>query len=194
MNPRTIHGAAVLLLLGGCGGTAAEVHMDASTSDGATSGDVAATPDGGSVADSATPGDGASGDAPGSTDSGIADSGNANADSATAEGGCLPVTTVADAAPATCAFTPADLACKTYNDCITFVIQSCSCPAAVIGVNRSNTAVCIPPPCPAPPPDSGCFGGGSYESQDCVVSSSLGQIIVTCENGQCVTQAALPGQ
>jgi hypothetical protein len=100
---------------------------------------------------------------------------------------------VADAAPGACAFTPADVACQTFDDCIPYEIQSCSCTAKVIGVSKTSTAFCPPPPCPPPLPDAGCFGPGSYESQDCVVSSTIGQIIVACRNGRCLTEAALPG-
>jgi hypothetical protein len=168
--------------------------MDASVpSDSGGSGDVAVGADGGPAADSATPGDAANADGPEPVDSGIADSGQANADGATTDGGCDPFPVVADAAPGTCAFTPADLACKTFADCILYVIHSCSCPVAVIGVSKTSTALCVPPPCPAPQPDSGCFGAQSYESQDCIVSNALGEIIVDCMNGQCMTQAALPG-
>jgi hypothetical protein len=194
MNPRTIYALAASLLAGGCGGTATEVHMDASTaSDGAASADVAATPDGAPSLDSATPGDATNGDASGPMDSGIADAGHANADGATPDASCDPIDLVADAGPGTCAFTPADLACKTINDCMTYVIPGCSCPLTVIGVSRRSTAVCVPPPCPPPLPDSGCFGTGSYESQDCIVSPNAGLIFANCVNGQCVSQAALPG-
>jgi hypothetical protein len=190
MTSRTT--AALAAILMGCGGTTSLVNPDASTaSDSAVSGDVAAT-DVAPAADSPVSGDATNGDAPSLVDSGIADAVTWIADGATPEGGCDPITLVPDAAPGICAFTPADVACKTFSDCIPYVVQtSCSCTVAVIGVNSASTALCVPPPLPLP--DAGCRPSSSYESQDCIVTTDLGQIFVKCQDGRCVSANALPG-
>ncbi len=90
-----------------------------------------------------------------------------------------------DAAPNTCAVTPADVACNTNADCTSFVRNMCSCPVPIYGVNTANTVLCIPPPCVLlPPGDGGCQG--PYETQDCKVTQN---VAVACVNHQCMTYA-----
>ncbi len=90
-----------------------------------------------------------------------------------------------DAAPRTCTFTPADVACDANSDCTLYEIVSCGCYNFAIGVSASNTAVCSPPPCaeacPAP----------SWVTQDCNVVPSLVDALVGCVDHRCLTRSPL---
>ena len=89
----------------------------------------------------------------------------------------------ADAAPNTCAFTPADMACDTSGDCIPYTVINCGCIDGVYGVNKTNTVHCIPPPCPPPPPINGCTVSG-LETQDCQLLAPQQDVAVACVNHQ----------
>jgi hypothetical protein len=106
-----------------------------------------------------------------------------------------------DAAPHTCAFTPADVACNRNADCEWYIAVGCGCFQPVYGVNKVRTAACSPPPCP--PPLAGCpeDASGGYLTQDCqlVDNSPYSRFIdsgttvaVACVNHQCMTYAAGP--
>jgi hypothetical protein len=188
---------ALTVLLAGCTGTTGLVNLDAvGTLDGGVpaeagppvddgSGDAAAAPV------STAPGDAAPPDSAGPVESGTADG---SAGSATPDGGCVDITVTDDAGPTTCTFAPADLACNTADDCRPYEIPVCACASVpVIGVNRAAAVACVAPHCLPPSVDSGCFGPGSYQGQDCVVVGSPAEIAVDCVNGRCFSQAAMPG-
>jgi hypothetical protein len=191
-------GVALTVVLTGCSGVTGLVNADAGAApDSALSADVAAPieadpADGGGAPVSTKSRDAASPDSSGPVGSGVAD---ASPESATSGGGCDNFPVLTDGGFGTCAFTPADLACTTQNDCRAFEFPACDCgPVPVIGVNRAAAVVCPAPHCPPSGADSGCFGGPSgYQGQDCAVVSSPAEIVVDCVNGQCVSQAASPG-
>jgi hypothetical protein len=107
------------------------------------------------------------------------------------DGDCNTLLIVPDAAPHTCVFTPADLACNLDSDCVIFVRVECSCIVPVYGVNTSSTAVCPAPPCP--PPMNGCDAGG-YLTQDCQVAPNYQDIGVRCVNHQCFSFSRVGGE
>lgn len=97
-----------------------------------------------------------------------------------------------DAAPNTCAFTPADVACNTSTDCNSYGVNGCGCIEPLYGVNEASTAKCIPPPCP--PPLNGCRADASgYGTQDCKLAPDLQHVAVACVNHQCMTYAVTVG-
>ncbi len=100
--------------------------------------------------------------------------------------GYAPLVLQPDAAPDTCAFTPADVACTESGDCVPYTRLGCSCIDAVYGVTRSNMVRCAAPPCPPPP--EGCPASG-FVTQSCQVVNDLSQVAVACVNGQCKTYA-----
>jgi hypothetical protein len=99
---------------------------------------------------------------------------------------------VPDAAPGTCALTPADVACNTASDCKVLLRLDCSCYVPAVGVNVNSTAACLPPPCPPPPAGGGCEGGG-YISQDCAMVGSSNLVGVGCVDHQCRTFVIIAG-
>jgi hypothetical protein len=99
---------------------------------------------------------------------------------------------VPDAAPGTCALTPADVACNTASDCKVFLRLDCSCYVPAVGVNVSSAAECLPPPCPPPPADGGCESTG-YITQDCAMVGSPNLVGVGCDDHQCRTFVIIAG-
>jgi hypothetical protein len=96
-----------------------------------------------------------------------------------------------DAAPRTCAFTPADVACDSDSDCTVYQVVGCGCFDAVVGVNASSTAQCLPPPCP-PPMSNQCSPYGSgLTTQTCENVSQLSDVAVACVQHVCATYAAV---
>jgi len=102
------------------------------------------------------------------------------------DGSCPTLVLDPDAAPETCHFTPADVACDATSDCTVYVVQGCSCVAPVVGVNMGSTARCPPLPCPPPPPGGGCPQSGLV-TQDCKVVPSTDDVEVSCVGHQCKT-------
>lgn len=99
---------------------------------------------------------------------------------------------VADAAPGTCAVTPADVACNADTDCKVLLRLGCECYVPAVGVNQSSTAVCPPPPCPPPQGNGGCDGTG-YIAQDCAMVGSSNLVGVGCVDHQCRTFVIIAG-
>jgi hypothetical protein len=99
---------------------------------------------------------------------------------------------VPDAAPGTCAFTPADVACNTASDCKVLLRLDCACYVPAVGVNVDSTAACLPPPCTPPPADGGCESTG-YITQDCAMVGSINLVGVGCVDHQCRTFVIIPG-
>jgi hypothetical protein len=93
-----------------------------------------------------------------------------------------------DAAPDTCALTPADVACTETSDCVIYTLGTCGCVTPVYGVNRSSAVRCVYN-CPPPPPPPGCPSEGRV-TQTCQVVDDPTEVEVACVNGQCVTYAA----
>jgi hypothetical protein len=89
-----------------------------------------------------------------------------------------------DAAPNTCAVSPADVACNTNSDCSTYV-WGCGCIEEVYGVNTSSTVRCTWPPCPL----CSSADASGYYTEDCKLVSELQNVAVACVNGQCMTYA-----
>ena len=99
-----------------------------------------------------------------------------------------------DAAPHTCRFAPADVACDADTDCATFEIVSCGCYNLIIGVNMSNTAACPAPPCDPPLPGTDpCADGGGWVTQDCQVVVENINAIVSCVDHRCLTRSQFGG-
>jgi hypothetical protein len=98
---------------------------------------------------------------------------------------------VPDAAPGTCALTPADVACNTASDCKVLLRLDCDCYVPAVGVNVGSTAECLPPPCP-PPAGEGCESTG-YIAQDCAMVGSSNLVSVGCVDHQCRTFVIIPG-
>jgi hypothetical protein len=95
-----------------------------------------------------------------------------------------------DAAPKTCAISPADIACNTLADCTSYAVDvSCDCVIPVYGINKTNAVRCSPEPCP--PPATGCSVSG-YQTQDCRLVTSWPDVAVDCVNHQCLTYASGP--
>ncbi|MGD0676075.1 MAG: hypothetical protein ABSC94_11685 [Polyangiaceae bacterium] len=115
------------------------------------------------------------------------DAGLADAHSATCTGYAFEIEL--DAAPNTCAFTAADVACNTNADCTTYVKSGCGCADPVYGVNQASTALCIAPPCVAPRTTCDADASGLY-TQDCQFVSDLPNVSVACVDHQCLTYAA----
>lgn len=93
-----------------------------------------------------------------------------------------------DAAPNTCAFTPADVACNTNADCSTYTPVSCGCSNAVWGVNKTNTVRCIPPPCPPPMTDCEPDASGLY-TEDCQLVPFNHAVVAACVDHRCLSFA-----
>jgi hypothetical protein len=174
----TIGGAAAVVLALGCASTTPGAESDSGNPDASSS--------------SAADGDASYGDSPGSGSDGEA---GATFDAEIPD--ALPTSCPGqpqlaldpDAAPHTCAFTPADVACNTNADCTTHVVVQCQCIDRVYGVNTANTIRCPPPPCP--PPINGCPSNASgYRTQDCQVVVKLQDVAVACVGHQCLTYAA----
>ena len=94
---------------------------------------------------------------------------------------------VPDAAPGTCAITPADVACNTASDCKVLLRLDCACYVPAVGVNVSSTAECLPPPA-----DGGCESTG-YITQDGAMVGSSNLVGVGCVGHQCRTFVIIPG-
>ena len=194
------------------GGINSSGAADASSESGGSSGSSGATGAGSSGSTGSSGGSGSgSGGASGSggeSSSGSSSSGGvfdgAAADALPKTGGavdaavpdafpadCGEVTLVLrpDAAPNTCAFTPADVACNTGTDCNSYLVNGCGCIEPLYGVNTASTAKCEPPPCP--PPLGGCPASG-FETQDCKVVTDSQHVAVACVNHQCMTYAVGP--
>lgn len=97
---------------------------------------------------------------------------------------------ISDAAPRTCAFTPADVACDSDSDCTVYQVVGCGCFDPVVGVNASSTAQCLPPPCPPPMPNPCSPYGSGLTTQTCENVSQLSDVAVACVQHVCVTYAA----
>jgi hypothetical protein len=106
-----------------------------------------------------------------------------------ADCGVLTLMLRPDAAPNTCAFTPADVACDASDDCVPYTVPNCGCVDGVYGLNKMGTVRCIAPPCP--PPLDGCSVSG-FETQDCQVVATQQHVAVACVNHQCMTYAVGP--
>jgi hypothetical protein len=213
MDLRRIVAIATLVLAPGalgwiaCGGSiSSSGAADASSESGGNSGSSGATgagSSGGTGSNSSGSGS-ASGSGGGSSSGSSGSGGGADADTPDAltgsgealdaavpdafpaDCGVLTLTLRPDAAPNTCAFTPADVACDTSDDCIPYTLVSCGCIDGVYGLNKTNAVRCIPPPCP--PPINGCPVSG-LETQDCQVVATQQDVAVTCANHQCMTYA-----
>ena len=144
---------------------------------------------GGSSSGSSSSGGGADADAPDA----LPETGGA-VDAAVPDGlpadcGELTLMLRPDAAPNTCAFTPADVACDTSDNCFAYTMIGCGCIDGIYGLNKAETVRCIPPPCP--PPINGCTVSG-FETQDCQVVATQQDVAVACVNHECVTYAVGP--
>jgi hypothetical protein len=96
-----------------------------------------------------------------------------------------------DAEPNTCAFSPADIACTTDDDCKPYYVRGCSsCGVfAVVGQSQMNTVNCPVPPCvPPSQPVPPCVDAG-YTTQSCQFVSHYSDVAAACVNGQCMTYA-----
>jgi hypothetical protein len=93
-----------------------------------------------------------------------------------------------DAAPGTCAFTPADVACNTDDDCKPYTKEGCGCIEPVYGVNKTSTANC--PALPCSPPFVPCQTSG-FGAQDCQVVPMFAQVGVSCVAHECRSFALL---
>ncbi|MGA2448965.1 MAG: hypothetical protein ABTD50_09845 [Polyangiaceae bacterium] len=93
--------------------------------------------------------------------------------------------------PQACAFTPAEVACSTDEDCTTYGIPACGCVGPVVGVNTTNTKVCVAPPCAPPVMPDGGFGcapdASGYETEDCQTAPDFSYVGVRCVDQQCMT-------
>jgi hypothetical protein len=169
----TFGGAVAAMLALSCASTTPRAESDSGSADASSSG--------GADADSSygdTPGPGSDGEACATFDAPFPDA------FPTSCPGQPDLALDPDAAPHTCAFTPADVACNTNADCTTHVVVACQCIDRVYGVNTANTLRC-------PPPLNGCPSNASgYRTQDCQLVVKLQDIAVACVGHQCLTYAA----
>jgi hypothetical protein len=132
----------------------------------------------------------------GAADAGGGSDGASPGDDASDAGGDATCTAAlsfveANPPPQACAFTPAEVACSTDEDCTTYGIPACGCGGPIVGVNTTNTKMCVAPPCTPPlMPDGGigCAPDASgYETEDCETAPDISHVGVRCVDQQCVT-------
>ncbi len=176
------------------GGIGSSGAVDASSESGSSSGAGSSGSGGGRSSSSSSGGGGA--DA--TTADALPETGRAFdaavPDAFPADCGVLTLVLRPDAAPNTCAFTPADVACDASTDCIPYTVTQCGCVDGVYGLNTTNMVKCVAPPCAPPPPGSaGCQPDNSgFEAQDCRLAADLQQVAVACVDHQCMTYAVGP--
>jgi hypothetical protein len=189
VNHRTL-AVTTMLLVCGCGASVASVQPPDAASD-AGSADSTQPPQGDATAaletgPSDSPSDAGSGDSTQSFPDGDA---TVDSEAGVSDSGCQPlVVLLPDAAPHTCAFTPADVACNVDSDCDVYVAAGCGCFDPAFGVNRSNTGSCPAPPC-VPLMGNPCPNGTGFISQDCKMNVST-LPAVACVRHVCTTSVA----
>ncbi len=157
----------VTTLVAACGSSTTLVPADAGAAHPDATG---STPDAEATADASA------------TDA-LVDSGTAT--SLDACGTSVPL--VPDAAPHTCALTPADVACNVDSDCTVLNVEHCGCTSQAYGVSTSADVSCPAPPCVPTLPDAGGCAVTGVVTEDCQIAPTLADVGVQCVNHQCVT-------